>query len=421
MTVRQYIGARYVPIFGRKDEDSIQWDNTKPYEPLTVVLYQGNSYTSRQYVPAGIDITNQEFWANTGNYNAQVEAYRAEVQTLDTDIDNIMLTLGDENNGLVKNVADNTSAITDMQETLGDEDNGLVKDVADNTSAITDMQETLGDENNGLVKNVADNTSSITTLQEGLDNSDAIQFVSGNWIESEYGTSYFGVKIKREIFDVEVNTCDGTNVYGEATKTPYDFMKANPNALIGHNCNFGSTSLTRPTRINGVNYNTAEAPHFYPLLAIDTVNQAFAFYPSYTGITTIPDTYNYAFSISHRLISNGFASTTFNNYTEQPNTDWNTSIEPRMGFGYDDDYYYAMFCEGRDKCEQGLTLAHFAALMKKEFPTIIDAYNLDGGGSVNFCVNSPKTVKINKIADFDLPFNQLRNNELIMYYVAKEA
>ena len=83
MTVREYIGARYVPIFGRMDEESIEWDNTKPYEPLTIVLYQGNSYTSRQYVPVGVPITNQEFWALTGNYNAQVEAYRAEVRTYD--------------------------------------------------------------------------------------------------------------------------------------------------------------------------------------------------------------------------------------------------------------------------------------------------------------------------------------------------
>ena len=76
---RQYIGARYVPIFGRKDEESIEWDNTAPYEPLTIVLYQGNSYTSRQFVPVGVEITNQEFWALTGNYNAQVEQYRRDV------------------------------------------------------------------------------------------------------------------------------------------------------------------------------------------------------------------------------------------------------------------------------------------------------------------------------------------------------
>lgn len=79
----QYIGARYVPIFGRVNEDSITWDNNAPYEPLTIVLYQGNSYTSRQYVPAGIEITNEQYWANTGNYNAQVEQYRQEVRAFD--------------------------------------------------------------------------------------------------------------------------------------------------------------------------------------------------------------------------------------------------------------------------------------------------------------------------------------------------
>lgn len=77
----QYIGARYVPIFGRKNEESIEWDNSKPYEPLTIVLYQGNSYTTRQFTPAGIDINNKVYWANTGNYNAQIEQYRQTVES----------------------------------------------------------------------------------------------------------------------------------------------------------------------------------------------------------------------------------------------------------------------------------------------------------------------------------------------------
>ena len=82
---RQYIGARYVPIFGRKNETSIEWDNSAPYEQLTVVLYQGNSFTSRQYVPAGVEITNETFWAETGNFNGQVEQYRQETaQALQT-------------------------------------------------------------------------------------------------------------------------------------------------------------------------------------------------------------------------------------------------------------------------------------------------------------------------------------------------
>lgn len=75
MAVTQYIGARYVPIFA----DPAEWSNAKQYEPLTVVLHEGNSYTSRQFVPVGVDINNTAYWAETGNYNAQVEAYRQEV------------------------------------------------------------------------------------------------------------------------------------------------------------------------------------------------------------------------------------------------------------------------------------------------------------------------------------------------------
>lgn len=78
----QYIGARYVPLFGRKGESTIEWDDKAPYEPLTIVIHAGNSYTSRQYVPAGIDIADESYWALTGNYNAQIELYRKETATV---------------------------------------------------------------------------------------------------------------------------------------------------------------------------------------------------------------------------------------------------------------------------------------------------------------------------------------------------
>jgi len=77
--VRQYVGARYVPVFA----DPLEWSSTQGYESLTVVLHEGNSYTSRQSVPVGIDIGNTAYWAETGNYNAQIEAYRQEVLAYD--------------------------------------------------------------------------------------------------------------------------------------------------------------------------------------------------------------------------------------------------------------------------------------------------------------------------------------------------
>ena len=70
-----YTGMRYVPVFA----DPVEWSSANSYEPLEIVIHEGNSYTSKTFVPVGVEITNQEYWANTGNYNAQIEQYRKEV------------------------------------------------------------------------------------------------------------------------------------------------------------------------------------------------------------------------------------------------------------------------------------------------------------------------------------------------------
>lgn len=90
MGVTQYIGARYVPVFAEPSE----WNSTRTYEPLTIVQHEGNSYTSKQSVPAGVRITDERYWAPTGNYNAQVEAYRREVKNY-TDKLNVFSTVSD--------------------------------------------------------------------------------------------------------------------------------------------------------------------------------------------------------------------------------------------------------------------------------------------------------------------------------------
>lgn len=98
--VTQYIGARYVPLLS----EPLDWSNQKEYEPLTIVTYQGNSYTSRQFVPKGVPITNGKFWASTGNFNAQIEQYRKEVAALNKQITNNTNTI----NSAVKKILDLT-------------------------------------------------------------------------------------------------------------------------------------------------------------------------------------------------------------------------------------------------------------------------------------------------------------------------
>ena len=102
-----YIGNRYVPVFA----NPVEWDNLREYEPLTIVTYQGTSYTSKKTVPVGIGLDNKDYWVVTGNYNQQVEAYRqetnevkelvetfkAEQESLNTSLDGRITTLEDDN------------------------------------------------------------------------------------------------------------------------------------------------------------------------------------------------------------------------------------------------------------------------------------------------------------------------------------
>lgn len=116
MAVTQYIGSRYVPLFA----EPIEWSSQNTYEPLTIVIHEGNSYTSRQAVPKGIAIDNEDFWALTGNYNAQVELYRRETaEAKDTadaaqaDIDTLLPKSAFSSDVTVKDLIDDVQADVD--------------------------------------------------------------------------------------------------------------------------------------------------------------------------------------------------------------------------------------------------------------------------------------------------------------------
>lgn len=81
MAVTQYIGARYVPKFYTNSLGTSEWTPNTQYEPLIIVTWNGNSYTSKNPVPASIGSpdTAPEYWASTGIYNQQVEEYRQDV------------------------------------------------------------------------------------------------------------------------------------------------------------------------------------------------------------------------------------------------------------------------------------------------------------------------------------------------------
>lgn len=84
----EYIGSRYVPQLEGA------WDINKDYENFSIVTdTNNNSYTSKKNVPAGIELSNNEYWVMTGNFNAQVQQLINENTTIKNDIVTINQTL----------------------------------------------------------------------------------------------------------------------------------------------------------------------------------------------------------------------------------------------------------------------------------------------------------------------------------------
>lgn len=145
--VTQYVGARYVPLFA----EPLDWDSKREYEPLTIVLYQGASYTSRQYVPVGIEITNANFWAITGNYNAQVEMYRKETLAVSEKYDSVVktsndaLTLAQENSAKLAGTTDSAlkTLITNEMERAQNAESSIDSKVVAETKRATASERTL--------------------------------------------------------------------------------------------------------------------------------------------------------------------------------------------------------------------------------------------------------------------------------------
>jgi hypothetical protein len=134
MATTQYIGARYVPLFA----EPIEWDKTKQYEPLTIVTYDGNSYTSRQFVPTGVEITNTAFWALTGNFNAQVEQYRKEVIAYDG---RITAAQTDATNALALAKTNESDIAANDAELAGTADSGLKTLITNETTRATKAED----------------------------------------------------------------------------------------------------------------------------------------------------------------------------------------------------------------------------------------------------------------------------------------
>lgn len=141
---RQYVGARYVPkLMG-------EWNKALQYEPLSIVTHLGNSFTSKVPVPVNIDITNNDYWVNTGNYNAQVEAYRREALE-------------------AKQLANNTNtALEAFKENQTNTNNGFNNKIGLTTSALNELKTVVFDGDTPSVITVAKSGGRFHTINEAI-------------------------------------------------------------------------------------------------------------------------------------------------------------------------------------------------------------------------------------------------------------
>lgn len=160
---RQYIGARYVPKFA----DPIEWNDQTSYEALTIVTYMGASYTSKKAVPAGVKPTDNNYWVVTGNYNAQVEAYRQEVVEAMETVNSVKsLTEKDAIYNFFK--GKNILILGDSNSVEGEDWRGK--------TWVTDFREIL----NGIANNIVNNsTSGRSFTQGGESNTNMVDIVNG--------------------------------------------------------------------------------------------------------------------------------------------------------------------------------------------------------------------------------------------------
>lgn len=326
MTVTQYVGARYVPLFA----DPIEWSKETAYEPLTIVIHEGNSYTSRQAVPKGIDIANDEFWALTSNYNAQVESYRKET---------------------AKAVEDAANALSLAQTNE--------QDIA-----------TLDSEMAGTAD------SGLKSLIDAAQNAPITFF--NHYVSSKQ--TILVAKIDKALVDMELKECNGQD--GKWTSNPVEWLQnASDDYLYAVNCDRGYTGSTPWESynyiINGAVKTSAGVSsgannnNYVVFNGINDINVVSR--DDYT-IEQIKDNgWNNAYVSGLFIVQNGVnRSDDFPTYENR--------YDPIHFMGWNDNYVYLFMSSGRSVYQQGVTPKQCAA-----FAVEIGCSNLimnDGGGSI---------------------------------------
>lgn len=237
---RQYVGARYVPkIMG-------EWNKALQYEALSVVTYMGNSFTSKVPVPANVEITNTDYWVNTGNYNAQVEEYRKEAlaakelaNNTNSDLQTFKKNQTNTNTEFNKKIDLTTSALNELKNVVFDGDTPSVITVAKSGGRFHTINEAIT-----FAKGYCSRNNRVTILICGGVYKESIVLTKNP------GIDLIGIDMPEIVSDAAYPN-GAANIYGDTYIEGIFFHSTNESAYAFHLD--GSTDTSAGTTINVVN------------------------------------------------------------------------------------------------------------------------------------------------------------------------
>ena len=212
-----YIGARYVPIFA----DPVEWDDEREYEPLTIVIKDGDCYTSKCYVPKGAQLPpypdNQtKYWVKTSDYNYQF----ADLKKTVTDLSRLVEQFQKDNekfteliNGWNETVKEWTAKMEEWQGQMDD----FKQSVADLTAKLDEEIQRAKDAEQAnaaaIAKETADREQAVSEL-------DAAYKAADTSIREDFTAADAAEKAAREAADAQLTTdiaAEKTRAEGQET------------------------------------------------------------------------------------------------------------------------------------------------------------------------------------------------------------
>lgn len=214
MAIRQYIGARYVPKFFENPNNTAEWLPNVIYEPLTIVTYGLNTYTSKKTIPASVGdpANNPEYWVATGNFNEYINELREEMQAIITGTIRKYIFIGDSyghssgtNNGWIDKLVTMLGLTSDRYWDSALGGSGFGEHTTSYLDLLTTLVGTLTSEEKNSITDLVvigganDMAAEISTLQTNINSFVAyaknqlpnvtihIGMCSGNWLDNVIG------------------------------------------------------------------------------------------------------------------------------------------------------------------------------------------------------------------------------------------